>query len=283
MVFNKINCECMKLFNDVATYRDLSIFVCGKEECVKDKAISLTKKKYHLFHFVISGKGNLILNGKKYELQKGMMFFIPKENDAVYYPDKDNPWSYEWVGFNGEKVDEYLEYLNINIENPIVGDLQKQFKHIFDGIVNRYSTSGYIDLSAIGYLYQLFGELIYLKNGKDEISTSKVTIQLAKDFIYNNYQFDINIVDVAKNANVTPNYLSSIFNKQEGMSTKKFLTKVRMERAIILLETGQFSVKEVGEMVGYPNQLHFSGEFKKYYGSSPMHYMNGGKKENEQK
>ena len=39
---------------------------------------------------------------------------------------------------------------------------------------------------------------------------------LAKDFINNNYQFDIKISDIAKNANVTPNYLSSIFQKEEG-------------------------------------------------------------------
>lgn len=51
---------------------------------------------------------------------------------------------------------------------------------------------------------------------------------------------------------------------------------VRMTKALTLLQSGQFSIKTVSEMVGFKNQLHFSNEFKKYYGSSPINYLKEG-------
>ena len=50
-----------------------------------------------------------------------------------------------------------------------------------------------------------------------------------------------------------------------------------MEKALELLQSNHFKVGEVSTMVGYSNQLYFSGEFKKYYGHSPIYYL---KKEN---
>ncbi len=42
-----------------------------------------------------------------------------------------------------------------------------------------------------------------------------------------------------------------------------------MSRAAQLLLTTEFSVGEVGNAVGYSNQLHFSRAFKNVYGISP--------------
>ena len=226
----------MKSFNDSTAYKDLSVFECGKEECIKSKVIYLTKKDYHLFHYVTNGKGTIIINQKSYSLSRGMIFFIPRQTDAIYFPDKDNPWSYSWVGFDGEKVDEYLEFLNVSISNPIIEDKNRTYRRHFDELISRYTMNGFIDIFAIGALYELFGELISDSKSSKALNRSFVTIQLAKDYIHNNYQFNITVDNVAQNANVTPNYLSALFKKEEGMSTKTYLTKVRMEKAMSLLK-----------------------------------------------
>ena len=38
-----------KHFNDASLYEELTVFECGKEECVSSKAIALTAKPYHLY------------------------------------------------------------------------------------------------------------------------------------------------------------------------------------------------------------------------------------------
>lgn len=269
----------MKSFVNAADYVELAISECGKEECVKNKAICLGKRDFHLFHYVLLGKGILVINKKEYRLSKGHIFFIPAHADAIYFPDKDDPWVYEWVGFNGSRVESYLEALNLSINHPIIVDKNKTYRPYFNSIVKRYVNNGYSDISSLGALYELFGEMIYEREGTQTMSKTSVTVQLAKDFIKNNYQTEISIEDIAKNANVTPNYLSAIFQKEENMTTKRYLTKIRMTQAMSLLQSGKMKVKDVSEAVGYPNQLHFSNEFKKYYGKSPIAFLNVGAKE----
>lgn len=263
----------MKEYLNASSYNELAVFECGKEECVKNKAIVLSKKNYDLFHYVLFGKGTLVINRKEYHLNKGDIFYIPANTDAIYFPDKEDPWVYEWVGFDGEKVKQYIEDLNLSADNPIIVDKNKTYRRYFNDINARYAHNGHIDMYAIGCLYQLFSDMLVEKHGYQPASKSSIAVQLAKDFIKNNYQFDITIEDVAKNANVTPNYLSSIFQKEENMTTKKYLTMVRMSNAMSLLQSGKVRIKEVSAMVGYPNQLHFSNEFKKYYGHSPKQFM----------
>lgn len=258
---------------DISTYTELAIFECGREECVKSKVINLKIKNYYLFHYVLYGKGTLVIHGKEYRLNKGCIFYIPKNTSATYFPDKEDPWIYEWVGFSGTEASKYLDELNLSADNPIIQDEHRIYKKYFDTIVSRYINSGYLDLTSLGGLYQLFGEMIYDKEGDAKKSKTYVIVRLAKDFIKHNYQFDITIDDIAKNANVTPNYLSSIFQKEEKMTTKKYLTKMRMTKAMEFLESGNYKIGEVASMVGYPNQLHFSSEFKKYYGNSPLNYL----------
>ena len=254
-------------------YLEVGIYECGDEECIKSKAIVLSKKNYHLFHYVVSGKGILIINKKEYHIGRGEIFFIPTQTDAIYFPDKEDPWHYRWLGFKGEKADEWLDTLNISADNPIVLDTNKKYLKYFNDIISSYSERGYLGLHAIGYMYQLFAEMLILKEEVVGISPVKATVEQAKAFINNNYQFDITIKDIARNAKTAPNYLSTIFHKEEGMSTKKYLTMVRMKNARELLLTGHFKVKEVAERVGYDNQLHFSAQFKAYYGKSPLMYL----------
>ena len=262
----------MNQFVNASNFKELTVVECGKEECVKSKSIFLSGKDCHLLHYVIYGKGTLLINNKEYVLNKGDMFYIPEYGEATYFPDKDDPWIYEWVGFKGEYSDELISASGLSISHPIIIDKKRGYRRYFDAIVRRYVTCGYLDISSLGALYQLLGEIIYDNEDAKEVSKISVTVQLAKDFIKNNYQFNITIEDIARNANVTPNYLSTIFQKEEGITTKRYLTKIRMETAVNLLENETLKIKDIAELVGYPNQLHFSSEFKKYFGVSPQNY-----------
>ncbi|MBQ2793356.1 MAG: AraC family ligand binding domain-containing protein, partial [Clostridia bacterium] len=51
-------------------------------------------RPYHLVHYVESGKGTLIKNGKKYAVTAGEAFVIRRKEDATYVADRDNPWTY---------------------------------------------------------------------------------------------------------------------------------------------------------------------------------------------
>lgn len=261
---------------NAALSEELSLFECGKEECRVDKKIVNTAKPYHLFHYILEGKGYFELDGVRYKLSKDTIFYIPNGVSAKYYPDPNDPWVYEWLGFNGTIINKIFENINLSSKNPIILCNNHDFRKYFNSIYLRYAVKGQLDLKCLGMMYELLSTFIdELGQENENASSKKVLVLLAQEFINNNYQFQIKITDVAKNVHVTPNYLANAFKDILNISAKGYLTKVRMEKASALLLSSSYSIQQVGLLVGYKNQLHFSGEFKKYYGVSPKDYKKG--------
>lgn len=73
----------------------------------------------------------------------------------------------------------------------------------------------------------------------------------------------------AKILNVSPQYLSAVFHRLTGITPRQKLIRIRLERALRLLQTGKFSVKEVTAFTGWQNQFYFSNSFRRHYGMAP--------------
>lgn len=92
-------------------------------------------------------------------------------------------------------------------------------------------------------------------------------------FLKNNFENkDINLKAVAIELSVNPDYLSHKLKKETGYTFKEWLNKIRIKKAAELLETKQYTVGEVAEIVGYANQHYFSTVFKQYTGKSPKNH-----------
>ena len=58
-----------------------------------------------------------------------------------------------------------------------------------------------------------------------------------------------------------------------GEAPKYLISRIRMEKARELLESGKFSVTMVAEMVGMRNLKNFRGRYKEYFGKTPKEFM----------
>ncbi|MFC5450081.1 response regulator transcription factor [Paenibacillus aestuarii] len=95
-------------------------------------------------------------------------------------------------------------------------------------------------------------------------------IQLVIQYVNHNYMNDIGIGQIAGEFNVTPNYLSSLFHKKQGVTFVKFLTETRMLKAKeLLLKHPAMKVQEAAEKVGYHSTRHFTKLFSEYFGFYP--------------
>jgi YesN/AraC family two-component response regulator len=109
---------------------------------------------------------------------------------------------------------------------------------------------------------------------KDNYTYSAEEIaHLVEHYIRENYTQDINFDLISHNFNFNSSYLSKIFTKHIGENPSKFLMSLRINKAKHLLQNNkELSVKDVGEIVGYPNQFYFSRIFKSFIGKSPASY-----------
>ena len=73
-------------------------------------------------------------------------------------------------------------------------------------------------------------------------------------------------------AGYTPQYLSSLFSDEVGMSIQEFLQRLRIEEACKLLLSTGLPVAEIAAAVGYQDTRHFSKVFRRYQIMSPKEY-----------
>ena len=105
----------------------------------------------------------------------------------------------------------------------------------------------------------------------------------AKAFIEQNYNREnLTLRDVADAIHANPSYLSKLMTKQLGMSFVDYLTGVRMQKAIILLNNSEKDIKlyEISQKIGYSSQHYFSRVFTNHYGISPIQYRMKGVENN---
>lgn len=105
--------------------------------------------------------------------------------------------------------------------------------------------------------------------------SSNNTVYLAKEYIKANYNKMLNLDEVSYYVNISPYYFSKIFKEETGENFIEYLTNVRIEKAKELLNRSEYSMKEIGIMVGYADPNYFSRTFKKKVGVTPTEYREG--------
>ena len=106
-----------------------------------------------------------------------------------------------------------------------------------------------------------------------------ILVQRARTYIRAHFTEPLSLNEVANTLAVNPAYLSSIFKSERGESYSKFILRLRMERAALLLRT--YSVGKVNDIapeVGYSSTKHFYTVFKDYFGMTPNEYRNQNKR-----
>lgn len=95
----------------------------------------------------------------------------------------------------------------------------------------------------------------------------------AAAFIDGNFSDEkLSLNQVAREVNVSPNYLSAVFSQEMGCTFVEYVTSRRMDRARELLRSTRLRSGEVAAAVGYKDPHYFSFLFKKTQGCTPREY-----------
>ncbi|MGA2612522.1 MAG: response regulator [Spirochaetia bacterium] len=99
----------------------------------------------------------------------------------------------------------------------------------------------------------------------------------AQNYIDSHYgKPELTLEEVAATVQVSPGYLSRLLKRETGFSFVDYLTRVRINKAVLLMSDPAVKVYEVAEAVGYQSQHYFSRAFKRVFGRSPVEYRKGG-------
>ena len=91
-------------------------------------------------------------------------------------------------------------------------------------------------------------------------------------YIKNNFTQRLFLKELAIQFALSPNYCCSLFTKTTGLTFSQYITKLRMEKALLLLQNPTLTINDIAGLTGYDDQIYFSKVFKKYYSLTPSQY-----------
>jgi two-component system response regulator YesN len=94
-------------------------------------------------------------------------------------------------------------------------------------------------------------------------------LRKALDFIETHYDNSLTIEQIAKEVYLSPSRLSHIIKGELGITFGDYISKVRVERAKVLLKDREWPISQIALEVGYPDQSYFTKVFRKIERCTP--------------
>lgn len=259
-------------FIDYNKSNDFYLYEVGTYKCNSGYSYGPLIRTESIFHYVISGKGHLVLNGKRYDISAHQGFLIPKNYMAYYEADKDDPWAYAWIHVDGPRAKELFFQTGLNADNPLFIPTTPA-DEIFDIIIDIYE---HLDEECycLGKVYEFFNALV-VKSQKQEDSASDqrlLYVQKVVRYIQVKYSESISIEDIAYICGLNRSYLTRLFKDASGYTPQQYLINYRIKKAKEILADSDEPIQQVAYMVGYTDTFTFSKAFKKIVGLSPTDY-----------
>lgn len=106
-----------------------------------------------------------------------------------------------------------------------------------------------------------------------ETEKNEVLIETIKEIIGKHYHdVTLNLQKICDMMKLSPDYIGKLFKKHQGISVAEYINEVRLRHAVHLLETGDHSINELIERIGFTTPSSFFRLFKNKYGTTPKEY-----------
>ncbi|HBA48400.1 MAG TPA: AraC family transcriptional regulator [Lachnospiraceae bacterium] len=266
---------------------DLGLYQFGWEQCDPSHSFGPAARNHYLFHLCLSGTGKLLAENARgesveYQVKSGQGFLLFPNQISTYIADHKLPWEYVWLEFDGLRAKESIELAGFSLSQPVYRARHKDiFESMKEEMLYIVHHKDETPLHLIGHLYLFLDSLVRSSPAPQPVQGGRLRdfyIKEAFSFIEQNFQNDISVEDIAAACGLNRSYFGKIFHENMGKSPQEFLIAYRMTKATELLKLTDLSIFDIGNVVGYPNQLHFSRAFKNVYGVSPREwrYAHGG-------
>ena len=117
------------------------------------------------------------------------------------------------------------------------------------------------------------------KSGKKTPSWVKDLKEIIQDQLDTQFTFDLK--KISSDLELNPSYLSREFSKYfEDLNFGDYVRKLRIEKAITLIQNSTYTLTEIAYMTGFSDQSHFTRIFKLHTGKNPSSYRKNALKSN---
>ncbi|MDW2798199.1 AraC family transcriptional regulator [Clostridium boliviensis] len=255
----------------------LRVNSCGVYRLVSLPVMStfrpLGRSDYQLL-YISAGKAFFTIDGTVTEISEGSMVLFPPHTPQQYSYYINNKPEVYWVHFTGSEAQPLTKEAGFLNNRLLYTGISSRYQELFLSIIREVQLTrpSFEELSAL-YLKQLF---LLLRRIREEGGVKKTELQKQMEktvrYFHENLANNIEIETYARQLHMSTCWFIRSFREYAGMPPGRYLTEIRIKKAKELLESTDYSVGEIGGIIGYENPLYFSRIFKKTAGVSPAEY-----------
>ena len=260
----------IKTYNGIESISNSFGVFSGKVKTPNTYVCPKSSRLYSRFFYVVNGLIIFNKNTKK-ELcaPAGTIVYLP--SDATYKS--------EWpVGEVGEYISINFQIADSLLELPdkiciVTFDKNEYYLKMFKN-AHKIWIQG-----SIGYKLEVLSELYKILYSMDNDifrQKAKQTHQLIYKgiiFLENNYLQNITVEYLAKLCNTSEGNFRKLFKKYKNMSPITYRNYLRIKKACVLLNSGEYSVSEAAEAVNIPDICYFYKLFSKFMNTTPKSFI----------
>lgn len=241
----------------------------------------------HEILYVIRGKLKLTLGQNVYEAQAGDMFFI--QGGTFHSGVASDACEYHCFVFDLERLvpenhicHEIIDQINIQTifideslgVNP--DGLYQIYLALADRLIARKRELS--ELAVTGLLLQFMGTLFEQGKYVHRTQPNEHTLKMMSNMrnvlykIENEYSTPLTLKQLAKVANLSPNYFCRLFKNVTSRSPIEYLIAYRINIAEYMLRTTDLSMTDIALSCGFTDVSHFIKYFRKHKGITPKQY-----------
>lgn len=249
---------------------DLYPMQYGEQKCESGYGFGPCIRNNFFIHYIYKGTGTFTAEGKTYHIAPGQLFLIYPGQLTYYQADKDDPWFYRWIEFNGNFSEVLCKMAGISKRSPIFTD-NRDFSvgNALEKLVDKGNTNFETLMSD---LWNFISELTKDFKCNNNTAPSEEYVRKASNYIKLNLHKKITVKDISEYVGIDRSYLSRLFKQYKGISTQQYIIAAKLDTAAQYLKNKQLSVKQVAKSIGYDDQLEFSKAFKIRFKVSPSEW-----------
>lgn len=244
-------------------------------------------------NLILQGSQETMMEKNRYLLQAGDIILIPPGFKHVNRCHSKEGMTYFTAHFN---VDDPLfrqEMIkNSKILFPSETEENGKLRKVLDywvemaGRPREYTTADRFRLQAA--LFELFGilsQIVSLTQDQynslppNSVQYAKAIAEAIKASFNSLSPMDedvpgnsFRIEDMISSLGISPGYGLEVFRKVYGMSPRQYLSDLKLHEAKVLIAQPDLPLKQIAAILGYSHLSHFSRQFKRWTGMSPLQY-----------
>lgn len=208
-----------------------------------------------------SGRGEFRFAGTSLEVHGGMLLLLaPGIRESRYRGDEEV--SYLYVEFDADPDCGLFDgdFLSCPSTSP-------HFRTLGEMILSLHRVRGRGLDQLLPATVQL--ALFACRDGAEDMPAD-ARIRRALQYIEQNLDRPLRVGELARTAGLSLPHFRRLFQRATGSGPKQFVLRERMKYARGILQTEGLRVGEVAELLRFDNVFHFSNQYKRVFGHSPV-------------